>query len=64
MCPDFSVFFNFYADVMTETWNSDNAIEFYAQNCINGPIFKKGIQKIPALVPHPTVLDKYSNECI
>ena len=40
---------------MTEIEYSDNAIQFYAKNCTIGPNFKKGIQKIPALAPHPIV---------
>ena len=40
---------------MTEIKYSDNAIEFYTKNYIPWPIFTKGTQKMPALVPHPTV---------
>ena len=53
--PDFLVFLKFYSNVLTEIKYSDNAIEFYTENYILGQIFKKGTQKMPALVPHPTV---------
>ena len=53
--PDILVFLKFYSNVLTEIKYSDNAIEFYTENYILGQIFKKGTQKIPALVPHPRV---------
>ena len=58
--PDFLVFWKFYSNDLTEIKYSDNAIEFYTENYILGQIFKKGTQKMPALVPHPTVWNKNS----
>ena len=53
--PDFLVFLKFYSNGMTETQNSDNAIEFSIKKYLFSQSFKKGTQKMPALVPHPTV---------
>ncbi len=47
---------------MTEIKYSDNAIEFYTENYILGQIFKKGTQKMPALVLHPTVNTKVEDK--
>ena len=40
---------------MTEINNLDHAIEISIKKYLYSQIFKKGTQKIPALVPHPTV---------
>ena len=40
---------------MTEIEYSDNAIEFSIKKYLYSQIFEKGTQKMPALVPHPTV---------
>ena len=53
--PDFLVFWKFYSNGVTETQNSDNAIEFSIKKYLYSQSFKKGTQKMPALVPHPTV---------
>ena len=54
--PDFLVFWKFDSNVLTEIKYSDNAIVFYTENYILSQIFMKGTQKMPALVPHPTVM--------
>ena len=53
--PDFLVFWKFYSNGVTETQNFDNVIEFSIKKYLYSQIFKKGTQKMPALVPHPTV---------
>ena len=40
---------------MTEINNLDHAIEISIKKYLYSQIFKKGTQKMPALVPHPTV---------
>ena len=45
---------------MTEINNLDHAIEFSTKKYLHRQIFKKGTQKIPALVPHPRV--QYINQ--
>ena len=43
---------------MTEINNLDHAIEISIKKYLYSQIFKKGTQKMPALVPHPTVSGK------
>ena len=40
---------------MTEINNLDHAIEISIKKYLYSQIFKKGTQKMPALVPHPRV---------
>ena len=56
--PDFLVFWIFYSNGVSETYNSDNAIEFSIKKYIYSQIFTRGTEKFPAPVPHPRVLRK------
>ena len=47
---------NFYTYGVTEINNEDHAIEISVKKYLYRQIFKKGTQKIPALVSHPIVL--------
>ena len=48
----------FYTYGVTEINNLDHAIEISIKKYLYSQIFKKGTQKMPALVPHPIVLSK------